>query len=56
MEICNFKTCKKPATTKGHIYGHIRGEENKTDRLLEVVACDEHAKNELFYPEKNEKL
>ncbi|MCU4770874.1 hypothetical protein [Bacillus toyonensis] len=52
---CNFKGCWKEATTKGFIYGHFKEDEDKKDNFIELVACDEHAKEEDFYPDNYQK-
>ncbi|MGR2746466.1 hypothetical protein [Bacillus sp. N6] len=50
---CNFRGCWKGATTEGHIYSHSKNDTK--DSFIHVVACDEHAKENDFYPKGNER-
>lgn len=50
---CDYKGCKARATTRGFIYGHVRGN-NEGDKFIPVNACDLHKKIDGFFPEKQE--
>ncbi len=50
---CNFRGCWNDATTKGFIYGHYRDKKDSKDKFIDVVACDDHAKEKDFYPKEN---
>jgi len=51
---CCFRGCTKSATIKGFIYGHFKENEDKKDKFIDLVACDEHAKEKDFYLNSNE--
>lgn len=47
---CDRAGCEKEATTKGYIFGHITGT-NEKDRPIPVIACDKHKKDKGFFEE-----
>lgn len=53
MPKCDYKKCTADATTKGHVYGHVMGSEDK-DSFLPVNACDKHKTVEGFYGSSDE--
>lgn len=55
MEVCCYNGCNKDATTEGFIYGRYKDSNDPNDKFIEVVTCDEHAKENDFYPKGNER-
>lgn len=45
---CDFIGCNDEATTKGHIFGHIKDSGEK-DGFLPVNACDKHKEENGFF-------
>lgn len=54
MPKCDYKNCTEDATTKGHVYGHVTGSEDK-DSFLPVNACDKHKTLDGFYEDSEDK-
>lgn len=54
MKICCYNGCNEDATKEGFVYGRYKGSTDPNDKFIEVVACDEHAKENDFYPKENE--
>ncbi|MFE6708711.1 hypothetical protein ACFVEL_27955 [Bacillus thuringiensis] len=55
LKVCCYNGCIKDATTEGFVYGRYKDSSNPKDKFIEVVACDEHAKENDFYPKGNER-
>lgn len=53
MTKCDYKECEADATTKGYVYGHVTGS-NEKDTFLPVNACDKHKNEYGFFEESNE--
>lgn len=54
MKVCCYNGCNKDAKTEGFVYGRYKGSTDSNDKFIKVVACDEHAKENDFYPKENE--
>lgn len=49
---CDYIGCKEVATTKGHVYGHVRDSGDK-DSFIAVNACDKHKEADGFFEDSS---